>query len=39
VTIGKKVNYPIMLPGEDLALMRQRSVPIHRRLLYGFSAP
>lgn len=34
--LGKKVNYPILFPNEDLALMAHASIPIHRRLLYGF---
>jgi hypothetical protein len=34
--LGKKVNYPILLPSEDLALFQKSAIPIHRRLMYGF---
>jgi integrase len=34
--LGRKVNFPILLPREDLQLMEAISVPLNRRLVYGF---
>jgi integrase len=34
--LRKKVNYPILLPAEDAALLRETAIPVNRRLIYGF---
>jgi hypothetical protein len=31
--VGKKRNYPILMPSEDAALVGSTSIPIHRRLI------